>query len=64
VFSPHQKLAALKTRRTTGQTSSSWLTRVLLAYAAVMAETRMAIGLTCESFSKQAFEMIWQEQDT
>jgi hypothetical protein len=34
-----------------------------MPYAAVMAETRMAIGLTCESFSKKAFELIWQEHD-
>jgi hypothetical protein len=47
------KLAALKTRRTAGQTSSRCLTRVLLAYVAMMAETRMAIGLTCESFRKR-----------
>jgi hypothetical protein len=38
---------------------SSCLTKVLLAYDAVMAETRLPIGLTCESFSKKAFELIW-----
>ena len=58
VYSPHSKLAALKTRRTTGKTSSSCLTQALKAYAAQMAETRVAIGFTCESFSKKAFELI------
>jgi hypothetical protein len=47
-----------QTRRKTGKTGSTGLTRILFAYAAVMAETRVAIGLTSESFSKKPFELI------
>ena len=57
-YTPHSKLAALKTRRTTGKKCFVCLTRVVGRNAAVNAEMGVTIGLTCESFSQKAFELI------
>ena len=63
-YSPHSKLAPLKKHPDTGQKCFVCLTSVVGRNAAVKAEMGVTIGLTCESFSRKAFELIWQEQET
>ena len=57
MYSPHSKLTPHPDRKKTGKMSSNRVSLLLLARAAALASTGVAIGLTCESFSQKAVEL-------
>jgi hypothetical protein len=61
---PSLETRPVKKHSDTGQKCFVCLTRVVGRNAAVKAEMGVTIGFTCESFSRKAFELIWQEQET